>query len=280
MERHESVSPLASHARARLAASELGSSNLSKEQEEVIRQLHLLERMGPYTALIQRDDIRNSGQKLDSSHYEQSDSHGGNDIEADNDTSDNEVDTMQVDFALSKQCSETIVRVPHAGEVMGSAETRRDIPNGCAICLSEFEAGHRVTWASNGDCPHCFHEQCILNWMLAVGKKKQLERNPNDTMDQSVDPIQLAITFPKLCPCCRRPFFAPVMTTNHDFCDQSSMIPLASPTSTTANISMDLSDDISMVPRPDLVSPVNLNQNSDDNPSFSSAREPQQNDYI
>ena len=239
MEGHESVSPLASHARARLAASELGSSNLSKEQEEVIRQLHLLERMGPYTALIQRDDIRNSGQKLDSSHYEQSDSHGGNDIEADN-----------------------------------------DIPNGCAICLSEFEAGHRVTWASNGDCPHCFHEQCILNWMLAVGKKKQLERNPNDTMDQSVDPIQLAITFPKLCPCCRRPFFAPVMTTNHDFCDQSSMIPLASPTSTTANISMDLSDDISMVPRPDLVSPVNLNQNSDDNPSFSSAREPQQNDYI
>ena len=236
--------------------------------------------MGPYTTLIQRDDIRNSGSKSDSSNFEQSLSHGENDIEADEDTSDNDVGTKQVDCALSVHGSETFVRVPRAGEVMGSAETRRDVPNGCAICLSEFEAGDRVTWSSNADCPHCFHEQCLLNWMLAVGKKKQRQHSHNDILDESIDPIQLAITFPKLCPCCRRPFFAPVLTMNHDFCDQSSMIPLASPTSTTANISMDHSDDVSMVPHPDLGTPVNLNQNSNYNPSFSTAREPQPDDYI
>jgi hypothetical protein len=53
----------------------------------------------------------------------------------------------------------------------------------CAICLTSYSCGDAVVWSSNPKCIHCFHESCILSWLL----RRQNRR---------IRP----------CPCCRQGF--------------------------------------------------------------------------
>jgi len=48
----------------------------------------------------------------------------------------------------------------------------------CSICLLDFNDGDVVCWSKNPDCPHAFHRDCILSWLM---------RN-------------------NLCPCCRNDY--------------------------------------------------------------------------
>ncbi|KAL3944648.1 MAG: hypothetical protein SGBAC_001255 [Bacillariaceae sp.] len=36
----------------------------------------------------------------------------------------------------------------------------------CDICLLEFEPGDMVAWSPNVECSHCFHRDCILDWLV------------------------------------------------------------------------------------------------------------------
>ena len=98
--------------------------------------------------------------------------------------------------------------VPGAREqtISSHVEMRRQVPSGCAICLSQFSAEERISWASNSECPHVFHHDCLLRWFQAVGskdQKKQLRQNPDMSGEEA---LNLICKFPKLCPCCRQQF--------------------------------------------------------------------------
>lgn len=58
----------------------------------------------------------------------------------------------------------------------------------CSICLTDFEEGDTIIWASRKPCPHAFHDDCIMTW-LSKGKKR--------------------------CPCCRH-FFVSSFTSVDD----------------------------------------------------------------
>lgn len=58
---------------------------------------------------------------------------------------------------------------------------QRAIPNQCAICLCDYTKGDNVVISSNVSCPHAFHQECIIEWLV-----KMQEGTP--------------------CPCCRRTF--------------------------------------------------------------------------
>lgn len=72
--------------------------------------------------------------------------------------------------------------------VQGTARTntRRWVPGFCTICLSAFEEGHDIVWSSNSKCDHCFHTDCMQQWLTKQQRSVQAE-----------GPV---------CPCCRRDF--------------------------------------------------------------------------
>lgn len=58
----------------------------------------------------------------------------------------------------------------------------RPIPDECVICMNQYTAGERIIWSSNPGCIHCFHSECLRDWLLPFEPRNQL------------------------CPCCRQPY--------------------------------------------------------------------------
>lgn len=120
---------------------------------------------------------------------------------------DEDTDTCS-EFVVEFEQSDRIVSVIAAGESvwpLDRTHQTRDVANGCAICLCEFDSRDQLTWAANKECPHVFHSDCILQWMLALGRKEQKRRRQYPQRSTG-DPLKDIVTFPMLCPCCRQQF--------------------------------------------------------------------------
>jgi hypothetical protein len=65
----------------------------------------------------------------------------------------------------------------------------RNVPDTCAICLNQYAIDDAVIWSPNRDCVHCFHEDCIMLWLLRKSSKH------------------------RQCPCCRQSFVSSTSTT-------------------------------------------------------------------
>jgi hypothetical protein len=94
-----------------------------------------------------------------------------------------------------------------AGEVNGLVDEalieERAVPIFCAVCLTEYEISHRVCWSSNSECSHIFHEDCMLRWLVALGRehsrRKRFSTNPSE---------RKLLDFEMICPCCRQNFIS------------------------------------------------------------------------
>jgi hypothetical protein len=114
-------------------------------------------------------------------------------------------DGLKILVHAMEDTNETIM-VPLAGQRNSETiSTRRNVSNGCSICLCNVAVEEKLTWSSNASCSHIFHHDCIVRWLLTVGRKeqtRQLTQNSNMT-DEHLDMI---CKFPMLCPCCRQAF--------------------------------------------------------------------------
>jgi len=70
---------------------------------------------------------------------------------------------------------------PSAVAASFASQDPHKIPNECAICLCGYEKGDTVVTSCNSECPHAFHQECIVEWLV-----KMQDGTP--------------------CPCCRRQF--------------------------------------------------------------------------
>jgi len=86
-------------------------------------------------------------------------------------------------------------------DTMTPTNTNRSAPIFCAICLVEYTLSERVCWSSNPNCTHVFHEDCILQWLIMLGRKRSrrqsFSRNPS---------VKKLLNYELCCPCCRRDF--------------------------------------------------------------------------
>lgn len=78
---------------------------------------------------------------------------------------------------------------------------RRDVSIFCAICLDGYEPSERVCYSSNSDCPHVYHEDCIVQWLLSLGRTKckmqKFSECPNEAQ---------LLNYTLECPSCRQAF--------------------------------------------------------------------------
>jgi len=99
-----------------------------------------------------------------------------------------------------------MVLLPCAGSVWEKSSPTRLVPASCAVCLSELEVGQTISWSSNPNCLHVFHQECVVRWFLSVAKKNLMRISSNEgvVLDLTTDPLRYE--FSKQCPCCRREF--------------------------------------------------------------------------
>ena len=80
--------------------------------------------------------------------------------------------------------------------------SRREVPIFCSICLSEFNLHQQICWSSNSACTHVFHSDCMIQWLVSLGRKhsttKRFTLNPTER--------QLLGHYELQCPCCRQEF--------------------------------------------------------------------------
>ena len=96
-------------------------------------------------------------------------------------SSDTPFDLSKSQLMESVSTSSSSNTSPLPTELPFPPQHRRPIPNQCAICLCEYELGDTIVISCNVECPHAFHQECILEWLVKVQ-----EGTP--------------------CPCCRRTF--------------------------------------------------------------------------
>lgn len=151
--------------------------------------------------------------RADSESSSEEDGKINKDCESEND------DVVMVDFTERNQkvyvplpghkyYADTVVGVDEENPSTNNAVVtcRRLTPSGCTICLCLFQPDEQVTWSSNTECSHVFHNECLLHWYLAVGRKAQrqrLRRSPDISNEEMLSKI---CDFPTLCPTCRQPF--------------------------------------------------------------------------
>ena len=80
---------------------------------------------------------------------------------------------------------------------------KRAVPIFCAVCLMKYEISDRVCWSSNCECSHMFHEDCMLQWLVALGREDARRKRLYANLSE-----KKLLDFELSCPCCRQDFIS------------------------------------------------------------------------
>jgi len=145
------------------------------------------------------------------------------DVELGVSNDENDVPQNEEEFDVIDTCR---VRLPVSGGSLNASEegadgggdgASREVPNGCAICMDPFCVCDRICWSSNVGCPHAFHEKCVVDWLLVLGRRRRV-RMLQAGSDCCVD----LTDYDMLCPCCRQDFVRKTGISNEEEVPSSS----------------------------------------------------------
>lgn len=111
----------------------------------------------------------------------------------------NSNDTKKVNHLDGAHDEEQFLTSPVKICKISSQGLNRLIRTECSICLLDFQVEDHISW-SPLECPHVFHHNCILQWMMTL-----MERNDEQRARRSQKlTIDCDIQIP--CPVCRTDF--------------------------------------------------------------------------
>ena len=107
------------------------------------------------------------------------------------------------DASESNKYTHVMIHQHHHDSEEDKNSSTREVPNSCAICLTEYEVSDNISWSANPQCPHVFHEKCITKWFLSLGRLQTVcGVSLEDDCPKNVLNYQLE------CPCCRQEFIS------------------------------------------------------------------------
>ena len=82
--------------------------------------------------------------------------------------------------------------------------TTTTVPNRCVICLQDYRPNEIIVLSDNPSCSHCYHRDCILEYLIPLLKFDGTNTVPSPSGDEESKSVGGAAAAP--CPCCRLPF--------------------------------------------------------------------------
>ena len=170
------------------------------KQTQVLEKEHLVQRLGEYD---KNNENSAESEMRENQHCSCNDCRSHTD-------SLNDIETGPLEF----QHTHIVVPKPGQNNEQSSVNTNttkldennnkdnsvREVPAFCAICLKQYQLSDEVSWSSNSQCTHVFHQDCIAHWMVTLLKKRgnglfTIRRGANDRIIGGLD-----------CPMCRQEF--------------------------------------------------------------------------
>jgi len=74
-------------------------------------------------------------------------------------------DHIYIDCCSTHPSVSTIHSLRHGMKVASSHHSLYS-PRCCPICYEEYKIGEDIAWSQNDECPHVYHLNCILEWLL------------------------------------------------------------------------------------------------------------------
>ncbi|GFH47497.1 hypothetical protein CTEN210_03972 [Chaetoceros tenuissimus] len=72
-----------------------------------------------------------------------------------------------IDEETSQNKGDIILPNTTGGDIEdGAALISSSIQNMCAICCDNYEEGDDIAYSRNQECPHFYHVECILEWLM------------------------------------------------------------------------------------------------------------------
>lgn len=60
------------------------------------------------------------------------------------------------------------LRIPAVPVTAATDETQSSLysPQTCPVCCEDYQKGDEIAWSKNEKCPHAYHVDCILEWLM------------------------------------------------------------------------------------------------------------------
>ena len=72
-----------------------------------------------------------------------------------------------------------IITTTKATTIKNKSQQQRTVPIFCAICLEQYLPSDTISWSSNNQCTHVFHKECIVQWLVSLGRIKWKNSSSN-----------------------------------------------------------------------------------------------------
>jgi hypothetical protein len=88
--------------------------------------------------------------------------------------------------------------------ISNTTPRRREVTiTDCSICRSSYEPSESICYSSNPRCPHVFHSDCMIQWLIALGRRNDEIVIGHGKKLREGHLLEYTLS----CPCCRQPFF-------------------------------------------------------------------------
>ena len=99
---------------------------------------------------------------------------------------------------------DTSITITNSADNTNTTTAQREASSSCAICLTYYSPSDVISWSSTDCCTHVFHRDCIVEWLVQMGKIKSAFRSFSEVNPKDEELLDYGLE----CACCRAEFIS------------------------------------------------------------------------